>query len=378
MSQSSKLVAQLGAVLVVGAGLAGYAYFGVFKKDRAVEEKKAVDEHLFATTKPGEAAITDGGSLKTEFTRLSVTNQGETTVLERVPGGAWAMVSPVQGPVDGLVVDTLTSQLQQAKFKTTLEENPTEQDLVKYGLTPPQFVVEAMAKLASGTQSVRLEGGIENTFDGTIYMRRDSEKPVYLAEGGVRWSLAKSTFDLRKKEILAVAEAQLKSIEVVTPNNSYRLERDPMGVDKEKSWKLTKPFEAQADLTSVAALVGMLNNEKATAFLSATATLPRPSTTATFTFTDGKVVKLELGPLSADAGVKAGYARREDDHGTLLAEIKPPAVTTLDRNPLDLRDRTIVTFKRELVTKVLFHAADGSEFTVEQDPVTDAGTGIAA
>ena len=122
VSQSSKLVAQLGAVLVVGAGLAGYAYFGVFKKDRAVEEKKAVNEHLFATTKPGEAAITDGGSLKTEFTRLSVTNQGETTVLERVPGGAWAMVSPVQGPVDGLVVDTLTSQLQQAKFKTTLEE----------------------------------------------------------------------------------------------------------------------------------------------------------------------------------------------------------------------------------------------------------------
>lgn len=365
MNQSTKMMAQLGALVLVAAGLGGYAYFGVFKKDQAQTQKKAIEEKLFATAKVGDAPVLDGGELKTEFTRLSVSTKDQTTVLEREVGGQWRIVSPVKTDVDALVVDALTSQLQQAKFKSTLDENPSEADLVKYGLTPPEFAVEATARVgASGeARSVKLEGGIENTFDGSIYMRRDGQKAVYLAEGGVRWSLAKTTFDLRKKEILGLDEGQLKAIDVVAKANSYRLERTA-----EQGWQVVKPAASAADATVVAGMVGQLKAVKATRFLPE-ATAMVVTTTAVFTTTEGQTVKLELGKAAADAGT-GGYARRTDERGTVVAEIAAAQVTNLDRNPLDFRDKTIVTFKKELVTRLQFHGADGQEFSVVQEPST--------
>ena len=363
MNQSTKTLALVGAMLVVGAALGGYAYFGVFKKDQIETQKKAIDEKLFATAKVGDGPVVDGGELKTEFTHLTVTNKGQTTVLERDIGGPWRIVSPVQSEVDALVVDALTSQLQQAKFKSTLDENPSDDDLVKYGLKPAQFAVEATARVGSAAEarSVHLEGGIENTFDGSIYMRRDGQKAVYLAEGGVRWSLAKSTFDLRRKEVLSFDEGQLKAVEVVAKSNSYRLERNV-----EQAWHVVKPMASSADSTVVAGMIGQLKAVKASGF-AAEATPIAVSTTAVFTTKDDKTVKLELGRAPGDAGT-VGLARRTDSFGTTVAEIPLTAVTNLDRNPLDFRDKTILTFKKELVTRLLFHGADGKEFTIEQVP----------
>jgi hypothetical protein len=260
-----------------------------------------------------------------------------------------------------LVVDALTSHLQQAKFKTTLDENPTAEDLVKYGLTPPQFVVEATAIAFGQTHSVKLEGGIENTFDGSIYMRRNGEKPVYLAEGGVRWALSKSTFDLRRKEVLGVDDASLQTIEVTAKNNAYRLERND-----DQSWQLVRPSKALADGNVISGLLGVMKSQRAISFPPETSA-GALSTTASFTMRDGKTVRLELGHWPGDAGV-TGFVRRLDENGTTFAEVSPNTVTNLDRNPLDFRDKTVVTFKKELVTRVLVHNANGSEFSLEQAP----------
>jgi len=371
MSQGTRVVVQLGALLAVAAAIGGYAYFGVFKKDQAQTEKKAIDERLFTTVKAGDKPV-DGGVLKTEFTKLTVIAKGETTVIERSIGAPWLIVSPFKAEVDPLVIDALTSQLQQAKFKSTLEENPTEDDLKKYGLSPPEFMVEATAQVGPNGEpvSVKLTGGIENTFDGSVYMRRNEERPVYLAEGGVRWSLAKGSFDLRKKELASVDETQLKSLEVTAKANSYRLERNA-----DKSWQLVKPFNALADSNTVNAMLGQLRGAKALSFVTEAMSRKRVAL-AVMTTTDDKTIRLDFGAPPAD-GVTSGYLLREDEHGSVLAEVKFENLGLLDRNPLDLRDKTIVTFKKELVTRMLFHNADGSEFTVEQEAV-DGGAPIQA
>ncbi len=362
MKPGTKILIQLGLLLAITGLIGSYAFFGVFKKEAVALENKAIDERIFKPVAIADVPA-DGGAMKTEFTQITVVNAGQRTVLERAAGGVWKMVSPVKAEVDALVVDALTSQLQQAKFKATLEESPSDEELVKYGLKPPQFSVEATA----GSHTVKLEGGIENTFDGSVYMRRDEKPAVYSAEGGVRWALAKSPFDLRRKEPMAFEETALKTLEVTAKNNSYRLERNAA----DKSWQLTKPMNTQADATIIAGLLGSLRSERALSFIDGETVARKRVAEAVLTMNDGKTVRLDFGVPAAPGG-KSGYVAREDEYGVSLAEIALASVTTLDRNPLDLRDKTLVVFKKEAVTNIVFHNADGSELQVVS-AASDAG-----
>ena len=47
-----------------------------------------------------------------------------------------------------------------------------------------------------------LYGGIENPFDGSVYVRRDGDSRVYSADGAVRYALEKDLYALRDKEFL--------------------------------------------------------------------------------------------------------------------------------------------------------------------------------
>lgn len=365
MTQSSKTLLQLLVLVVVAGALGLFAYFGVHKKDEAETAKKDHDARLFAPEQPGEKAA-DAGVAKTDFSKLTVTFDGQTTVLEREPGAEWRVVAPVQAKADKLVLDALTSQLQTSKFKATLEENPDQATLTKYGLDAPKFVVEAIARVGGEQRTVKLEGGIENTFDGTVYMRRNGEKPVFTAEGGVRYALAKTTFDLRDKQLFALDEKKLSKLTMKSKSNDWALERDAS-----KQWVFTKPFSEPGDPTQVSAMIGSMSGERAQAFPADSAEnrkafgLEAPLLDVTATLDDGKTIRFRVGRPAGDAGEKL-YALREDESGTVLAEVTNGA-TQFDRNPGDLKDKTVVRFKKEQVSKIVFHNADGSEVIVAKD-----------
>lgn len=366
MNQSQKTLLTLVAFVAIAGAIGGYAYFGVFKGEEKVKKQQDHELRLFAPQKLEEKGA-DGGSAPAEFTRLAVTYGGETTRLEREPGEAWRIVSPVQAKADKLVIDAIISQLQSSKFKATLDENPDPATLEKYGLTQPKFVVEATALVNGEPRSVKLYGGIENTFDGAVFVRRNDEKPVFTAEGGVRFTMAKNTFDLREKQVLAVDELKVSTLAVKTPLNDYALEQ------KDKQWSLTRPFAEAADNNSVASMLAQVSSEKAQAFPQDTPEhrkafgLEAPLVDARVTLTDGQLVRLRVGRVPSDGG-DTFYALREDPAHTVLAQVGPGA-TEFDRNPNDLRDKTIVRFKKELVTKLVLKDGAGGEVIVSKDAV---------
>ncbi len=341
-------------LLGVGAAAAGlglYAYFGVMKPDQAKERHTQTEERLFNA--PVESAQDAGAAA--ELVSLTVEAKGEHTALTKSEG-RWRLTEPVDAAADRTAVEGLLTQLQTAKFKRIIEEQPTPQDLKKYGLAPPRFLVRATARLpGGGSQEVLLRGGIENPFDASVYLQREGDPRVYAAEGGVRWSLEKTTFDLRDKEVLALEEAKVASLEVKTRTHLLALAR----ADATR-WTLTQPTQAAADGPAVAALFTGLRQERATAFLKDSPEerkalgFEAPAVDATFTRTDGPAVRLRLAERGMDGGVKQAFALREGGGPSVLAEVAPGALVVLGRTPAAFKDKAVLSFKKEDVARVTF------------------------
>jgi hypothetical protein len=373
MTQTRKILLQLVALVVIAGGLGGYAWFGVVKKDEHTKKKQDHELRLFAPQKLDERQA-DGGSPPAEFTTLSVGTKEGTTLLER-RGKDWWITSPVKVKADHFVIDGITSQLQSAKFKDTLEEDPDAATLAKYGLDAPEFVVEATARVNGEQRTVKLIGGKENTFDGSVYVRRNAEKPVFTAEGGVRFMLQKSTFDLRDKIPFAVEENKVQQLVLKSKINEYTVAREPGG----KLWSLRAPTIEPADAPTITTMLTGVLQDRAQAFPEDTPAMrsqlgfDAPMLSATLTLEDGKVVKLAVNRLVSDGG-ELFYGLRQDDDGAVLAQLGPNALQ-FDRNPNDLRDRAVVRFKREAVTKIIFHDPAQPEVIVQRDGVDASAEG---
>jgi hypothetical protein len=367
MNQMQKTLVTLGGLLLVAAGVGLFAYKGVVQEDERAAKKKAMAERLFANDDTERKP--DAGEAKIDFRKVTVTAKGETTVLEKAsPDAQWRITSPIDSKVDALVLDGVLSQLQSARFKTTLEGDATDAELKTYGLDVPSFSVEADAEINGRPHHVRLEGGIENPFDGTIYMRRDGSRTVHMAEGGVRWSIAKTTFDLRDKELFAIDEPKIKRIAVKSAYNDWELVRG-----EDKVWKLTRPEQGLADTTTVNAVIGGFRGERVNDFpgeptpdrLKALG-FDKPAITATYGLDDGDVT-FTLAAPSADAG-DVLYALREDREGKRLGRVNASARNAIDRNVVELRDRSLIPFSKQAVTKIVVTAPGAPELVVERDP----------
>lgn len=345
----------LGAAVVAGA-LGLYAWFGVMKPDEREAEQKAVDERLISVA----GAQGDGGATVPSFTRLTVTSGAETTTLER-RGDVWFLTSPVQSKADPTVVSALLRQLETGNVKEQLEPRPSAEDLARYGLQPPKFSVRAAADAGEFT----IEGGIENPFDGSVFVRKTGSEAVYSASGVLRASLAKSTFDLRDKQVLSLPAEDVASIEVKLRQGGFTL------VQESGAWRLTAPKQASADRDAVSAMLSSLASERATAFPADTPEvrklLEKPSVTATVRLASGGETRLRLG---GEGGVL--YALREQDGSPpVLAQVNPSAATHLTKTFEALRDKTALKFDREAVARIVLHGP-GEPLELVRD-AADAG-----
>ncbi|MCA3016538.1 MAG: DUF4340 domain-containing protein [Myxococcaceae bacterium] len=368
MNQIQKTLLSLAALVAVAVGVGLYAWRGVHRADEKKAAQRDLDERLFAPDRVERSV--DGGA-RAEFVRLVVSTRGERTVLERAPGGAWRITEPLSARVDALVVDGVVSQLQTARFKATLEGEATDAELEKYGLANPVFSVEAEAIVDGRKATARLEGGVENPFDGSIFMRRDGSRTVQVAEGGVRWSLAKTTFDLRDKALFGFDEAAVSRVTLKSDANDWRLERRD-----DKLWHFTQPDDALADTVSVTGMLSALRGERATAFAADTS----PQALAALGF-DKPLARLvvegafgattfSLARPPGDAG-ETLYGLREEGAERLVAQVSATARTAMDKNVAELRDRSVVPFARQHVTKLSLKGREGS-VVVERAPGTQS------
>lgn len=372
MKQTQKNLLLMGVLAVLAGGLGLYAWLGVAKPQERAERLKADEARLVSLGTAGQDG--DAGTADIEFSKITLQSKGETTVLER-HDETWRMVAPVAAAVDSYAVDSLVTELRTGSVKESVEENPTPEDLKRYGLDAPRFTVTAVARRKSSGEEreILLKGGAENPFDGSVYLQRRDDPRVYSAQGGVRWNLEKSAFDLRDKEVLAVPEKDVQRVEVRAGRNGWVLERGDGD-----AWRIAQPIADRADARVVSTLLSDLKVQRATAFRADTPEerartgVDKPVSTATFTLKQGEPIHLAIGRPGSDAGPSL-FVLRTRGNVSVLAEIPEAALAALEKKPADLRDKAVLHFDRARVARISFARADGSRIVVER-VAADAGS----
>lgn len=370
MRQTQKNLVSLLVLTLLAGGVGLYAWFGVMKTEEAESERKESSERLFPGHEPG-ARASDGGALPPPvITWLQVVAKGDSTTLERQGDGPWRIAAPERVTADGIVVDGLVQQLVSGRFKASVEDSPTPEDLKRYGLEPPRFTVSANGYLPdesgggegdeSRKRKVTLHGGIENPYDNTVYLRREGDPRVYVADSSLRFSLERSTFDLRDKAVLKVDESSVQRVEVKARKHSYVLERDA-----ERGWRLVQPVAQRADDTRVSQGLQSLGVQLATAFVPdspdvrARLGLEKPLVELRFTLGSGEPVRVRMSRVERGDQGKVLVLREQGPEVT-LAEVPELALDVLDLSTQDLKDKRLLSFQEAQVKQVVVRPG-GSE-----------------
>ena len=116
------------------------------KGEEQEQQKKEIDDRVFQAAASSKKSP-DAGTADITFVKLEVAAKDDFTQLEK-KDGQWRLTGAHNAAADRYTVDAITSQLVTAKFKSKLEEKPTDEELKKYGLLTPKFTVTALTEAA--------------------------------------------------------------------------------------------------------------------------------------------------------------------------------------------------------------------------------------
>lgn len=379
MNARQKNLVTLLATAVVAGGLGLYAYFGVMKPQAQQPAEPRTHGALFPTAS-SEAPGPDGGTPAAPiFTWISLDMPEGRTQME-LREGTWRITQPVSAPANRQEVLALVGELADAKFSGTVTDKPSDEELERFGLKPPRATVSARAYVpdaqgggaqdASRQRSVTFHLGVENVFDGSIYVRREGDPHVYLASGALRVLLLKDVSAWRSNVVFDMEEPSLLRIELKGRKSTLVLER----ATTDKPWQMTQPMVMRADTRRVARIFSDLKLYKAIGYPEAEwvsqveRALEKPAVEATLVPKLGGPIRLRLVELEV-GGFKRAFARTEGVKEPMLAQVDADVLAVLEPPALDFKSKKVLALEAGMVEKFVIHPGGrGDPITLEKAP----------
>jgi hypothetical protein len=309
-------------LLVLALGLGAYLYF--IDSKRPVEDEDAKKKVFsYDTEKINQVEI-----------KLS---SGEVTSLKKDSTGGWNIVKPVEAPADRTVASDVVTSLASLEEDRVVEENAS--DLKIYGLAEPR--IDVTFNVDGEKEPRRILFGDKNPTGVGLYAKLSTDNRVFIVSSSLDASLSRSTFDLRDKTALKFEQDKVDSIELVSRNQSIRLEK--AGQD----WKLVKPVQAPADYISVNGILGQLQSAQMMSLKDKPEELKdlkqygldRPQVVATLGMGASKVT-LEVGGKADEGSV---WAR--DPSKTAVISVGTGLADELRKAPQEFRRKEIFEFR---------------------------------
>jgi hypothetical protein len=329
MKQTTKTLLGLVVLLVVALGIGGVA-LRTGKEEAKKAEAKEKGEKLFDFDKAHARVL-----------RLS--KAGQLVVQVEKGDKGWRVTQPVQAPGDDSMIDPLLSALSNLKEKKAIEG---EKDLKPFGLDKP--AMEISLKLDDGKEQAVQLGG-ENSFDNTLYAKKQGDSTIRVIEAFHKNALDKSAFDLREKRVTNLPEgAEVKRVEVTSVSAPYTLEKDGAG------WKVNGQ---PADGSTADAVTTALKNLRATGVAAESSSklsgfgLDKPSAVAKLT------AGAETRTVRIGQAMGKTYAMRDDS--PVVYEVSAQILADVDKQPFDLENKQLFQVDREALRKAIFESPSG-------------------
>jgi hypothetical protein len=191
---------------------------------------------------------------------------------------------------------------------------------------------------------------------------------LLIALGGYVYFFELAKGDKGKSEkLLNFKQDEAAAIDLTYPNRAIQIQKDPSG-----KWKLTQPVRADADGSTVGSLLGALaasdikrtlEKNPGTADLKSFGLEP-PAVKVSITLKNGLTLPTLAVGVKTPLGDSA-YARRGRDPTVYLTD--GSIVLALEKQPNDLRDKTIVAFPAQQTTRVEIRTPPGQALVLVKD-----------
>jgi hypothetical protein len=294
-------------------------------------------------------------------TTLTVKRADETiTAVKRA--GHWQLTAPLSTPGDGQKYHELIRTLAELRYQRLIEEHP--ETLAPFGLTTPS--VEIHVHVSGQTPPLALRLGDKAPTGNGYYVQVAGHPAVYVISATARDVLDVSLYDLRDKTVVTFDPGEVQEVHVAFDT------LPPVVLQQQNdAWQLTTPVIARADEPQVRTLLQQLRNVKIQAFVAddpaelAQYGLHMPTLRLTVVVGQDRVVHtLLLGKLDTDR--QGVYAKRADTTNVFL--LPQSFWNSLPKTPAALRDKTILPFDRERITRLELLSADNRTIITRAGP----------
>jgi len=331
------------AAILITVGAFYYVYDVRMAPDR---EKEAARKGRVWTIEPADV------------TELTIRRSSDTLTLKR-EGDRWQMLAPVPARGDrGPVEDALTT-IVTAKIDREITAQPAS--LADFGLDKPAADLSLTTK--DGKQ-LGLQLGGKNPTGVWVYARERDKPAVFVIPDSVLRDATKPAVDFRDKTILAFERKDVTGLDLVLHDDALSLSH----VDK--GWRITRPRTLGADNDTVNDFLDKLQNAKVKEFVIDAPRslqpygLERPTRVEVHTGKDKERATKALLIGTTDDKKKGVYALRPGEQSVML--LPEEVWTALPKTVAAVRDKTVVAFERDKVTRVDVESPRGS-FTVVRE-----------
>lgn len=281
-----------------------------------------------------------------DVTRVQVTPANGPRLVLQKSDGHWKITEPVAAPAATFEADDFVRSL--VELRSTGQVQTTGDKAASTGLDHPSYNIELT--LASG-KTLQFAIGQRAAIGDVMYVQVQGEKQARIVPADLWPKLQNPADQLRDKRLVTAAATDIHQLQIHTPKNDLQLQKQG------DQWHLTAPTTMPAEQSAVSDLLFDITGLQAGEFVSpdspqaARARFDHPQATVWFSTTP-PATQPSTQPTSAPAGVTITFGAYENSlrdkvyvklsDSSAIAKVPASALTSLEKKPLDLRDKRVV------------------------------------
>jgi len=334
-------------LLVLAAGLGGFYAYDTYRLTPAREKAEQAKGKLWEVEPK-------------DIESIAIARKGETLRVRRVESG-WEVVEPIKARGDRATLDGVATTLATLRVDRELDANPAKP--ADFGLDVP--VAEVTLEVKGRKEPLGVAVGGKSPTGAWVYGRERGKTAVLAFSESVLRDVTRPVADFRDKAVITFDRKSVTGLELGVEGGPVALESPEAG-----KWQMVRPRPYKADGDAVSEFLDKLDAARVKEFVEdapaslapygldkptdVTVVLGRDKERSTRTLQFGKV----------DAAKKGVYVMRAGERSVLL--VPDELWTAVPKTPAVLRDKVVVTYAYDKVTKLQLHHPRG-DVTVERD-----------